>query len=72
MSSREYKTGREYGGTTTRIPVTMYVDREPLASLDSLAAELGRTRADLVREAVQRLLVTYAPRAPAKTSPKSG
>lgn len=58
--SRKYRSGKEYGMTTLRVPIMLYIDREVLDSIDDLAQRHDRSRADIMREAAQRMLVTYA------------
>ena len=60
MTQRKYRDGYSYGMSTGRIPTAVYLDRVVIEALDDLATTTGRKRADLLREAVQRLLVAYA------------
>lgn len=59
MRTRRYKTGKEMGLSTTRVPALVYFDREVLDSIDDLADVMDRSRSDLMREAASRLLAVY-------------
>ena len=46
-------------GRTLRTQVALYLDDEQVELLDKLAQKSGRTKQDLLREAVNTLLVEY-------------
>ncbi|HEU4653350.1 MAG TPA: ribbon-helix-helix domain-containing protein [Steroidobacteraceae bacterium] len=46
-------------GRTVRTQVALYLDDEYIVMLDKLAKKTGRTKQDLLREAVNTLLVEY-------------
>ena len=46
-------------GRTLRAQVALYLDDEHIVMLDKLARQSGRTKQDLLREAVNTLLVEY-------------
>ena len=46
-------------GRTLRTQVALYLDDEQIALLDKLARKFGRTKQDLLREAVNTLLFEY-------------
>ena len=46
-------------GRTLRTQVALYLDDEHILLLDRLARKQGRTKQDLLREAVNTLLVEY-------------
>jgi predicted DNA-binding protein len=46
-------------GRTVRTQVALYLDDEHVVMLDKLAKKTGRTKQDLLREAVNTLLVEY-------------
>lgn len=46
-------------GRTLRKQVALYLDDEQVELLDKLATKTGRTKQDLLREAVNTLLVEY-------------
>jgi predicted DNA-binding protein len=46
-------------GRTVRKQVALYLDDGHIEMLDSLAKKMGRTKQDLLREAVNTLLVEY-------------
>jgi predicted DNA-binding protein len=46
-------------GRTLRTQVALYLDDEQIELLDKLARKFGRTKQDLLREAVNTLLFEY-------------
>ncbi len=46
-------------GRTLRTQVALYLDDEQVELIDKLAQKTGRTKQDLLREAVNTLLVEY-------------
>ncbi|HTX23418.1 MAG TPA: ribbon-helix-helix protein, CopG family [Steroidobacteraceae bacterium] len=46
-------------GRTLRKQVALYLDDEQVELIDKLASKTGRTKQDLLREAVNTLLVEY-------------
>ena len=46
-------------GRTLRTQVALYLDDEQIVLLDKLATKSGRTKQDLLREAVNTLLAEY-------------
>jgi predicted DNA-binding protein len=59
-------------GRTLRTQVALYLDDVHIALLDRLAQKSGRTKQDLLREAVNTLLVEYRMfKAPRKSPPVS-
>jgi hypothetical protein len=56
MNSPSYKTGLDYGMTTSRIASLCYFDGPKIAALDNLALKMNCSRASLIRYAVDQLL----------------
>ena len=58
-------------GRTLRTQVALYLDDEHIVLLDRLARKHGRTKQDLLREAVNTLLVEYGMfKLPRRRNPK--
>jgi predicted DNA-binding protein len=56
-------------GRTLRKQVALYLDDHQIELLDRLATQQGRTKQDLLREAIHTLLVEYRMFKPAKRPP---
>ena len=56
-------------GRTLRPQVALYLDPEQIALLDALAKKTRRTKQDLLREAVNTLLVEYRAFKPFRPKP---
>jgi predicted DNA-binding protein len=56
-------------GRTLRRQVALYLDDAQVDQLDKLARKMGRTKQDLLREAVNTLLVEYRAFALAQRKP---